>query len=206
LARLPDGTLLPWAASNRDRTFDERLYDAALEDMFAIPYETGPIIPVTTENHDPGRIRVERLFEAVYGRSERGVALAAIRFAGHRVEVHTRVKDAFLRVGARLQALLREDPSLRKFVRKVGGTFVWRPIAGASLRSSHSYGIAIDLDPSQAAYWRWDEKVGGRAWHNTLPQTLVDGFESEGFIWGGRWYHYDTMHFEYRPELLDGRP
>ncbi|MDD5211432.1 MAG: M15 family metallopeptidase, partial [Sulfuricurvum sp.] len=23
-----------------------------------------------------------------------------------------------------------------------------------------------------------------------------------GFIWGGRWYHYDTMHFEYRPELL----
>jgi hypothetical protein len=23
-----------------------------------------------------------------------------------------------------------------------------------------------------------------------------------GFIWGGYWYHYDTMHFEYRPELL----
>jgi len=23
------------------------------------------------------------------------------------------------------------------------------------------------------------------------------------FIWGGRWYHFDTMHFEYRPELLD---
>ena len=26
--------------------------------------------------------------------------------------------------------------------------------------------------------------------------------EKHGFIWGGRWYHYDTMHFEYRPELL----
>ena len=31
----------------------------------------------------------------------------------------------------------------------------------------------------------------------------VDAFEAEGFIWGGRWLHYDTMHFEYRPELLD---
>jgi len=27
-------------------------------------------------------------------------------------------------------------------------------------------------------------------------------FERHGFIWGGRWWHYDTMHFEYRPELL----
>jgi hypothetical protein len=27
-------------------------------------------------------------------------------------------------------------------------------------------------------------------------------FEKHGFIWGGAWYHYDTMHFEYRPELL----
>jgi hypothetical protein len=24
-------------------------------------------------------------------------------------------------------------------------------------------------------------------------------------VWGGRWYHYDTMHFEYRPELFDPR-
>lgn len=27
--------------------------------------------------------------------------------------------------------------------------------------------------------------------------------EKHGFIWGGCWYHYDTMHFEYRPELLE---
>jgi hypothetical protein len=30
----------------------------------------------------------------------------------------------------------------------------------------------------------------------------VEIFEKHGFIWGGRWYHYDTMHFEYRPEIL----
>jgi hypothetical protein len=22
------------------------------------------------------------------------------------------------------------------------------------------------------------------------------------FIWGGKWYHHDTMHFEYRPEIV----
>lgn len=30
--------------------------------------------------------------------------------------------------------------------------------------------------------------------HNFLQQY--------NWIWGGRWYHYDTMHFEYRPEIV----
>jgi hypothetical protein len=21
-------------------------------------------------------------------------------------------------------------------------------------------------------------------------------------VWGGKWWHFDTMHFEYRPELI----
>ncbi|MER8848560.1 M15 family metallopeptidase [Mesorhizobium australicum] len=37
---------------------------------------------------------------------------------------------------------------------------------------------------------------------NRIPLAIVALFERYGFIWGGRWYHYDTMHFEYRPELL----
>ena len=36
--------------------------------------------------------------------------------------------------------------------------------------------------------------------------ALVTVFENHGFIWGGKWRHYDTMHFEYRPELLDSSP
>ena len=38
---------------------------------------------------------------------------------------------------------------------------------------------------------------------NRIPKEIVKVFEKHGFIWGGRWYHYDTMHFEYRPELID---
>jgi hypothetical protein len=37
---------------------------------------------------------------------------------------------------------------------------------------------------------------------NRIPWEIVEVFEKHGFISGGKWYHYDTMHFEYRPELL----
>ena len=35
-----------------------------------------------------------------------------------------------------------------------------------------------------------------------VPQILVDVFEKHGFVWGGKWFHFDGMHFEYRPEFL----
>jgi len=202
MGRLPDGTLLPLADAT-PRTFEERLEKPALADMFSIPYVRGPITPVTLENHDPGRIRVERLFEAVYGSSERAVQLTTIRFAGQPVKVHVKVAPAFQRVDVRIKRLLDGDASLGRFVEQLGGTFNWRAIAGTSRRSAHAYGIAMDLDTRQSNYWRWEQKDGPLTWRNRLPQSIVDAFEDEGFIWGGRWYHYDTMHFEYRPELLD---
>ncbi|OWL94626.1 hypothetical protein CBQ26_15135 [Deinococcus indicus] len=40
-----------------------------------------------------------------------------------------------------------------------------------------------------------------RRFINAFPLKLVQVFERHGWIWGGRWYHHDTMHFKYRPEL-----
>ena len=34
------------------------------------------------------------------------------------------------------------------------------------------------------------------------PQSVIDIFEDEGFIWGGKWVIWDNMHFEYHPELI----
>jgi len=39
-----------------------------------------------------------------------------------------------------------------------------------------------------------------RRW--AVPQTVVAAFERHGFVWGGKWLFFDTMHFEYRPEIL----
>jgi len=35
-----------------------------------------------------------------------------------------------------------------------------------------------------------------------IPAAIAEVFERFGFIWGAKWYHFDTMHFEYRPDLI----
>jgi D-alanyl-D-alanine carboxypeptidase len=47
-----------------------------------------------------------------------------------------------------------------------------------------------------------DRRPGRHFHRNRLPFDIVQIFEKHGFIWGGKWGHFDTMHFEYRPELL----
>jgi hypothetical protein len=37
----------------------------------------------------------------------------------------------------------------------------------------------------------------------TLPMKVVQAFEKHGFIWGAKWNRYDSMHFEYRPEMIN---
>ena len=49
-------------------------------------------------------------------------------------------------------------------------------------------------------YWRWHK--GRYRYRNRVPWAIAAIFEKHGFIWGAKWYHYDTLHFEYRPELL----
>ena len=86
-----------------------------------------------------------------------------------------------------------------KYVSKTAGTFNWRKIAGTDRISTHAFGTAIDINTKYSNYWQWD---GNMTWKNLIPIEIVEIFEKHGFIWGGKWYHYDTMHFEYRPELL----
>ena len=50
--------------------------------------------------------------------------------------------------------------------------------------------------------WAWARNRGDIPYRNRIPYEIAEVFEAERFIWGGKWYHYDTMHFEYRPELI----
>src|SRR5262249_23278207 len=111
-----------------------------------------------------------------------------------------RALEPFRRVAARLGEARRRDPTLAPFLRRFAGTFVWRKIAGTDRQSAHSYGVSIDLDAKVGHHWRWQRPPRPLRWQSRIPQAIVDAFEAEGFIWGGRCSHYDTMHFEYRPE------
>ena len=91
-----------------------------------------------------------------------------------------------------------------RFFDQPGGSFNWRNIGGTKRLSAHSFGIAIDINSTLGGYWRWAGAKSGAVgeYRNKVPPEMVEIFERRGFIWGGKWHHYDGMHFEYRPELI----
>ena len=207
----PSGQRVVWD-DGRAKSAEELLVDADVEDMFAYPYpraskgEERPPRP-----NDPGRVRSDAFFRALYGASE-AQARGTLRnvpwvpkLGGGTVAVTTRfgVADKLAAASAELERL---PPAFHKYLRPSAGTFLWRNIAGTNRLSVHSFGAAIDINTHYANYWRWDEQPAGGVIHyrNEIPMEIVAIFEKHCFIWGGRWYHYDTMHFEYRPELLPG--
>ena len=201
VAVLPGGARVPFD-DGKKKDFEQRLDAPDLKDIFRIPYRAGPIHAIEAENEDPGRVRVEAILEATYGGpAEAAAAQVRIRFLGMPIRVHQKITPALFRVAERLVQAKRADAGLERFLRRLSGGFAARKIAGTDRTSAHAFGIAVDLDKSESDYWRWQKQRPLR-WRNRFPQAIVDAFEAEGFIWGGRWYHYDTMHFEYRPELF----
>ena len=83
-------------------------------------------------------------------------------------------------------------------------TFSWRKIKGTNRLSAHSFGIAVDINTAYGNYWKWTEESanGLLIYKNKIPIEIIKIFKKYGFIWGGKCYHYDTIQFEYRPELL----
>ena len=101
-----------------------------------------------------------------------------------------------------MDVLLKSEPNIYNFVYPVNGTYNYRVIAGTSQLSPHAFGIAIDLKSNPHDYWRWATKEQGQSRLASYPQNLVQAFEEQGFIWGGKWAHFDFLHFEYRPEIV----
>ena len=217
--QLPDASFLTWdngrpapdgpadAGESLDDEEDGEPDLPALRDIFSAPYQKGPIVPVSGDDtlDDPGRARIDPLFKATYGSTWRQVMsnLIKVRFFGMKYPFHERAAMPLEKVTARLEAAVKADPRLLPFFKGLGGTWHWRRIARSRSLSTHAFGIAIDLNVERSNYWRWQRPKKPLKWVNRYPQVIVDAFEAEGFIWGGRWIHYDTMHFEYRPELLD---
>lgn len=201
------GQRLPYDDA-RVKTPEQRLDEPDLEDTFAQPYPRGDS-SAPGEGSDPGRIRYTPLFDAMYGATETAVRKRLARVpwlpsvANGSVQIST-ANDVHLRLREVSDALERLAPALRAEAAKLAGSFNYRTVAGTERKSAHAYGFAIDVAPQLGDYWRWREKGVDppRRYRNRMPLPIVEAFEAHGFIWGGRWSHYDTMHFEYRPELL----
>ena len=191
----------------KTKTFEERLDHPDIKDMFCQTYPLANPSDRLPKDFDPGRYRVEALFMKLYGDAKSAVArnCVAVDFCGNSVKFNARhgAADALRAVSADLTPLLARKPELRSYVNKLAGTFNWRKVAGTERLSNHSFATAIDLNVQKAAYWRWQspaqlETFSRKNW----PTEIIEAFERHGFIWGGKWWHFDTMHFEYRPEMI----
>ncbi len=201
--RFRDGDSMP-VDDGKAKDHAEKLANGDIEDSLSQLYPAGPCESKPDVNFDPGRIRSDALMMRLYGKSAGDVeaSLVPVQWFGKTLRVTGRqgAAAALEKVHAELQAI----PELKAFLSPSAGTFNWRKVSGASNISVHSFGAAIDINTKYADYWVWSGGKPGRVaqYRNKYPMKIVDAFERHGFIWGGRWYHYDTMHFEYRPELI----
>ncbi len=192
--------------------FSQRLNKASVADQLSQSYPLNFSIP--KQYQDAGRLRNDDFFKFMYGAS-----LAEVN--KNMVSVYWKPANSkvkFNRLNGASEQLqkvgneIANDPTLVKYVNQSLGTLNFRKIAGTNRLSSHSFGVAIDfqLPKHLHKYWRWD---GCKSEDVVCPypkqlmtdeklQKIVKIFEKHGFIWGGKWASYDSVHFEYRPELL----
>lgn len=214
-----DGTKMPLKTTSKkeidlkkvsDKEFERLLSTSDPFMMLSPEYPYLEEIKAPGKNEDPGRFRNNEFLKKVYGANQGKVGknLVTVKWLRKNVNKSFQV-NKMNGAAASLQKISDElDKLPKKFMKYLdnpAGTFMWRNIAGTDNLSAHSFAIAIDINVNQSHYWRSykKEKDGLLKFRNNIPMEIVEIFEKHGWIWGGRWYHFDTMHFEYRPEIIE---
>lgn len=193
-------------------THQWQLSHADLKTQFSQPYPREPLTQAPALNSDPGRLRSAIFFERMYGQSLTQVQkhLTTIDWAPCQCKIQFTHRNGAAKALERIGRELARRPELLAYVNQPLGALNWRNIQGTNRRSMHAYGAAIDFRMPQSLhhYWQWRGcKPGGpcaypaAVFSDVRLQEVVKKFEEHGFIWGGKWYHFDTVHFEFRPEL-----
>jgi hypothetical protein len=211
-----DGVDLVWRDGTRMKVDDglpaksmaEQLRHGSILDQLRLAYPAGGAL-LPAPQQDPGRVRNRAFFDRMYGDCRRGEVTPRLvpvvwlpHTWGHVVSI-TSVNG----VDRQLAAISRELDELpaetKRYLYPPGGTYACRQVADTGQTSMHGWGAAIDINPGLADYWLWHRPgADARTSANRVPFEIVSVFERYGFIWGGNWAHFDSMHFEYRPELL----
>jgi hypothetical protein len=101
-----------------------------------------------------------------------------------RMTCHRRLAGIFVSVFDQIQVC-----GLQSRITSFGGCFAFRPQRTGTKLSTHSWGIAIDLNPESNA----------QGTPGTMDSELIEVFRDAGFQWGGDWSgsRRDPMHFQF---------
>lgn len=154
-------------------------------------------------------------FDAIYGNSDYEIysKLEKVKVFAKTIQFH-RDNNAALQLQkaiTRIDSATSDEVIQWKESIKTIQSYQNRLVAGSTHKSMHSYGIAIDFRYKKTKgqeYWLWSSYNKGKWWEipqeqlHSPPETVISIFEKHGFVWGGNWAMFDTMHFEYRPEIM----
>jgi len=191
---------------NKRKNHEEKLANPDLQDMLEQDYPLEKGTEIMDKTFDPGRARHYELLNEVYGNSKSVIEknLISLKYGYTNYQFNSKNK-----ANTSLEDALKEAMTLAKTRGDIGsilypasGTYNYRVISGTGRLSPHSYGIAIDLKSDKRDYWKWSSEKQGKERLKDYPKELVEAFEKNNFVWGGKWGHFDILHFEYRPEIM----
>ena len=196
---------MPVGDGRPDKSMEEQLRHGSILDQLRLPYPGGRAISAAA-GQDPGRVRNRAFFDKMYGDCRAGQVTPRLvpvvwlpTTWGHVVRITSvnGVDRQLAAVSRELDELPAED---KKYLYPLGGTYVCRHVADTGQTSMHGWGAAIDINTAFSDYWLWQPvRRRADAYVNRIPPEIVAVFERHGFIWGGRWAHFDTMHFDIGP-------
>lgn len=168
----------------------------SLSNPATAPYPWGASGRSPAPGFNPGMAYSLPLLKALYGISPDAVykSCTKVNFLGKELLFNQRhgAAAALARVSSRLSAWLNAHPK------------DWRYFNGEIQTLDDSdgpegFGIGILItDMTLPVRERMPSDKEIKRCRRDFPQGIVDAFESEGFIWGGKWYDYDFAYFEYQ--------
>ncbi len=163
------------------------------------PVGPGPVAGGTVLQHNVWPTQAE--CPAFYGSTEAAIQASLVNVQvpwlmngkTHSIPIHRKCAESLTRV---VNYIWEQCGKSQNQIHAFGydifdGSFNWRDIAGTSTPSVHSYGAAIDFDAAANPQHATNTKFKS-------DSLITQAFETEGWIWGGRWSveSVDSMHYQ----------
>ena len=165
-----------------------------LQNIFSEKYIVKYPIKKPRTNIDPGNYKNQKFLKSIYGKKKEEIKRNFVKIYWL---PKTNLKSYFIyfnkNAGA-APALIRISHQLDKLPEDLK-----KYIKTVKVDKKDSFGISITLDKKFKNSFKDEKKF---KFTNRIPEEIIKIFEENDFIWGGRWYHYDTGYFEYRPEFF----